>query len=424
MAAATPAGRDRYVDFLRVASMVVVVLGHWLMAVVVFEGGRLRASNVLETVPDARWLTWALQVMPLFFVVGGYANAASWAAAGRDGLGYGTWLGTRLGRLVRPALVFAAVWSALVLALRATGVDPGAVRAGSIAQPLWFLAVYVVVVALAPAAVAVHRCWGGWAAVALAATVAAADAGHRALGLPLVVWANLAAVWLFAHQLGVIWRLGLVSTWSKGRLLAMAVGALVGLGALCGGLGYAVSMVGGTDEGWSNTFPPSFALVAVAVWQFATALALRPVADRWLARPRAWTAVVAANGLAMTFYLWHMTALLAVSALTLPTGLLPETPTGTAAWWAWRPVWVALSVAALVPLVAVFARTEAPAPRGARAAAAVTTTRALVATGLAAGGMAVLARHGFTAPAMPLGVPVVALALVALAYRLLSPAHQ
>ena len=57
LAAATPKTRDRYVDFLRVASLMVVMLGHWLMAVVIWADGRLQTSNVLEVTPAARRLT-------------------------------------------------------------------------------------------------------------------------------------------------------------------------------------------------------------------------------------------------------------------------------------------------------------------------------------------------------------------------------
>src|SRR5207253_1511544 len=82
LAAKTPKTRDRYVDFLRVTSLVVVMLGHWLMAVVVWTDGRLHTSNVLETTASARWLTWLFQVMPVFFIVGGFSNSASLAAGG------------------------------------------------------------------------------------------------------------------------------------------------------------------------------------------------------------------------------------------------------------------------------------------------------------------------------------------------------
>ncbi len=264
----TPARRERYVDFLRVFSLAVVMLGHWLMAVVEWRDGRLVADNVLESAPAAQWLTWVFQIMPVFFVVGGFSNTASWTAAVRDGRGYGDWLTGRLVRLVRPVLAFALVWAALVAGLVVMGIDPGAVRAGSIAQPLWFLAVYVVVVAVAPALVAAQRRWGWAVAVGLGAGVALVDLARWPLGVPLVGWANLALVWLFAHQLGVAWRDGAVDGWSRRRSVGLALAGLGGLVVLTGAAGYPHSMVGGVGGTRSNTFPPSLALVALATWQF------------------------------------------------------------------------------------------------------------------------------------------------------------
>ena len=395
---ATPSRRERYVDFLRVFSLAVVMLGHWFMAGVEWQDGRLVASNVLEAAPAAQWLTWVFQIMPVFFVVGGFSNTASWTAAARDGRGYGEWLGGRLTRLVRPVLVFAGVWVVAVAALAAVGVAPAAVRAGSIAQPLWFLAAYVVVVAVAPAMVAAQRRWGWRVSVALAGAVAAVDLLRWPLGVPLVGWLNLALVWLFAHQLGVAWRDGAVARWSRRRFWLLAGAGLVGLFVLTGVLAYGRSMVG-VGDGRSNTFPPSLGLVALGVWQFGLAMLVRPAVDRWLDRPRAWAAVVVANGMAMTVFLWHLTALLIVAAVALPGGLLPAPAVGTAAWWAWRPVWLVAPAVALVPLVWLFARVElrrvpAPTPGGVRAG---------VAALLVAAGMAVLARKGFVGPAMVVG---------------------
>ncbi|MDQ4098044.1 MAG: acyltransferase, partial [Actinomycetota bacterium] len=347
--AATPATRDRYVDFLRVASLAVVMLGHWLMAALVWEDGRLRATNILETAQAAQWLTWLFQIMPVFFIVGGFANSVSWVSTVRKGGTYGAWLSSRLTRLIRPVLAFALVWTALVMALRLAGVNPRAVRASSIAQPVWFLAVYVAVVALAPIMVAAHRRWGWGVPAALGAGVALVDLARWPLGVPLVGWANLALVWLFAHQIGVAWQSGAVATWSRRRLVGLAVAGLGTVIVLTELAGYSHSMVGGVGESRSNTFPPSLALVALGTWQFALALLLRPAVDRWLRRPRAWAAVVAANGMAMTVFLWHLTALVIVAAVTLPTGLLAQPSTGSAAWWALRPVWIVLLAMALVP---------------------------------------------------------------------------
>ncbi|HEX7277533.1 MAG TPA: acyltransferase [Acidimicrobiales bacterium] len=416
LAAATPTTRDRYVDFLRVASLAVVMLGHWLMAVVVWADGRIHTSNVLEVTPSARWLTWVFQVMPVFFIVGGFSNSASLAAARRKGTTYGTWLGSRLRRLVRPVLAFAVVWTAAAAVMVAAGLDPKGLRAGSIAQPLWFLAVYVVVVAAAPAMVAAQERWGAGVALGLGMAVLAIDVARWGFGVPMVGWLNLGLVWLFAHQLGVAWRTGSVGTWSRGRLTVVAAAGLGTLVVLTSTFGYPGSMVGGVEAGKTNTFPPSFAIVALAVWQFGAVLALRPVIDRWLARRRVWTTVVAANGMAMTLYLWHLTALVMVTAAVLPAGLLPSPEAGSAAWWAWRPAWIALLAVALVPLVVVFARVEAARV----ASTAVAGWRAVGAAAAITVAMGMLARHGFAAPGMPAGLPLVALGLLATGWWLVG----
>ncbi len=71
LAERTPETRDRYVDFLRAASITVVVLGHWLIAAAYLQDGELRLDSLLELAPRTQWLTWAFQVMPVFFIVGG-----------------------------------------------------------------------------------------------------------------------------------------------------------------------------------------------------------------------------------------------------------------------------------------------------------------------------------------------------------------
>ena len=63
--------------------------------------------------PRLAVLTWLLQVMPLFFVVGGYANARSIEAAQRRGEGWPAYLVARVRRLVRPTAVFMAAWAGI-----------------------------------------------------------------------------------------------------------------------------------------------------------------------------------------------------------------------------------------------------------------------------------------------------------------------
>jgi hypothetical protein len=89
--AATPASRNRVVDFLRAAAITVVVLGHWTIIAVDADGGIL-PHGVLDGATWTHPLTWVFQVMPIFFLVGGYSNALSWRSARRKDVGYAEWL--------------------------------------------------------------------------------------------------------------------------------------------------------------------------------------------------------------------------------------------------------------------------------------------------------------------------------------------
>src|SRR4051812_23244017 len=129
LAAATPASRDRYIDLLRVASLGVVVLGHWLMAVVVIgANGVPKADNLLAVLPALQPVTWLLQVMPVFFLVGGFSHATAWDSVRRRGGGYADFVRSRAGRLLRPTAVFVGLWLVLSLAVEVTGHYDGIVR--------------------------------------------------------------------------------------------------------------------------------------------------------------------------------------------------------------------------------------------------------------------------------------------------------
>ena len=125
---ATPASRDRVVDLLRAVSICVVVLWHWALSVTHWHDGRLTMPNPVADVPGLWAATWVLQVMPVFFLVGGYANLAGWQATTRDGGGRGPLRrGPGSRRLAAPLVPWLGCWLAFDLAVRAAG---GRERAG------------------------------------------------------------------------------------------------------------------------------------------------------------------------------------------------------------------------------------------------------------------------------------------------------
>ena len=405
----TPLNRNRYADLLRLGSIVVVVLGHWLVAVVVRDDGALDAGTLLARVPATQWLTWIFQVMPLFFFVGGYANAAAWRSARSRGLGWADWLRGRARRLLRPVLPLLALWIPLAAALGWLGVPSDLLQLGSQAAfiPAWFLSAYLLVVALVPLTWRLHARYGVAALAVMVAVAALVDVAHDA-GVPLIGWANFLWVWAAIHQLGYFWYEQRLPH-RRAAAVALALGGLLALVALTRWGGYPLSLVGtGVDER-SNNSPPTVALVALAMMQIGAILALRAPVERWLARPRVWARVVMGGSVAMTVYLWHMTAMVLVVALTHPTRIWPVTSEVNALWWLLRPLWFALLAAALAGLVMVFARFERsghPRPRPGRIRAAV----GLVAT---TAGIGLLVAGGLHDPSATGNVPLAALGILA-----------
>ena len=80
LAVRTPDSRERSADMWRALAIFLVVLGHWFVIAVVYRDGELSGYNALDVLTWIDPVTWLFQVMPIFFLVGGYASAASLAS--------------------------------------------------------------------------------------------------------------------------------------------------------------------------------------------------------------------------------------------------------------------------------------------------------------------------------------------------------
>lgn len=390
LAAATPGTRDRYVDFLRAASICVVVFGHWFIGIIHVHGGLVSLTSAVG-LTSGLWLgTWLFQVMPIFFFVGGFSNLTAFDATRRRGGTTGEFVRGRVVRLLRPALVFLGLWALVQIGLHLADVGRAAgpplwgdtrLLRGMLppAQtvpfgPLWFLGFYLVVVIIAPWLIALHRRFGIGVPIAMAASVVVVDVVGFGLGLHGFRYLNVAPVLLFPHQLGFFYAEGRFT--SRRVHWAMAIGGLAALLVLTTpwvfqlfgdarfdwfpDLGqYPKSLLGTDVEAISNAYPPTVCFLLGGVWSIGAVMLLRPVATRWLERVGVWKATIFANAIIMTLFLWHMTAyLLAILALW-PLGFGHEQDS-TARWWLERPVWILVPGVILAAIVALLGRFERP----------------------------------------------------------------
>jgi fucose 4-O-acetylase-like acetyltransferase len=359
----TPAGRDRFVDFLRALSIMVVVLWHWVFSVTQWVDGGLAMPNPIGEIPGLWTVTWVLQIMPVFFFVGGYANLASWQATEARGGGWADFTKARLARLLKPIGLFVGLWGLAEVVGRL--LVPGYVSVWHwgfvVFVPLWFLGVYLGVVLLAPVTARLHVAGRELTMVLLVAALLIAELERVRFDQSWLWPLTSALVWVFVHQLGYFWRDGTLTEASgvgRRRAAALTVAGFGGLVVLTNLGVYPRSMVSLAGES-SNILPTTPCIAALAVFQLGIAMLVRPAALRWLAHRRPWTFTVAVNAVAMTIFTWHMTALVgAIGIYQLAGGVLLTAPTAT--WWAQRPLWLVLPGVLLAGLVALFARFELP----------------------------------------------------------------
>jgi peptidoglycan/LPS O-acetylase OafA/YrhL len=362
LAQTTPESRNRVVDLFRAVSIVIVVLGHWTMAAVTVRAG-IQAGNILSLAGWTHPFTWLFQVMPVFFLVGGYANALSWRSARRRGTGYGAWLRSRARRLMLPVMPVLVSWLVAGWLTLRLGFDWQTLRLASTValMPTWFLAAYIVVTATAPAALWLWQRWHWWSVAARLVAASAVDAGSLLSGSALAGFVNYWLVWGTVHQLGFAWLDGALAAWWRRLLLCLA--GLAGALVLVISGPYPVSMVGVDTSTVTNTYPPRVTLLFLGMFQSGLLLLFEGPAQRALRHLRIWTIVVALNLRIMTLYLWHVTAMVMVLAASVAVGgaglgLIPL----TWRWWVTRPVWYLLLGAVTIALVALFGRFETPAP--------------------------------------------------------------
>jgi len=296
--------------------------------------------------------------MPVFFFVGGFSNGLSWNSAKRDPARARVWISSRLARLLKPALPLVTLWAVAAFIATRAGVSGDLIKAASQASlvPVWFLAVYIVITVVVPISAAVWDRIGFASVLLLAGGAIAVDTIAFGLDQQWLRWSNYGFVWLGVHQLGYWWR-------SAERPNAYALGfiavGVVWMYVLISVLDFPVGMVSVPGEEFSNTRPPTTAMLALGRVQIGFIVLVSGAVSRWLMNVRPWSWVIVLNQMIMSVYLWHITAMIAVIGIAvllgdLGLGLEP----GTGDWWAKRPIWLVCFVAMLIPLVLVFLRFE------------------------------------------------------------------
>jgi peptidoglycan/LPS O-acetylase OafA/YrhL len=360
----TSRGRDAYVDFLRATSLIVVVIWHWAFTILTWEKSGPQAGPHATSplgFTHGFWLaTWLFQVMPLFFYVGGYVHLRSWTSAQRDGVSIGSFVMRRIRKLAVPAAVVLLAWIVMGSAIGAYFNLDGIGRAVKlVVSPLWFLAAYLMLIVLLPAALWLHERYGSLALVWLGGAAMIVDIVRFNFGYESAGWLNMVLVWGLAHQAGFFYQQVVDAPRRTDWSLLWA--GLFGLVGLVGSGLYPGSMVGVPGERFSNMAPPTFVIVALLVFQVGVVELLRPKMQEVLQRQRWRRANELINRFSLPLYLVHTTGLaifLFLAWLLFGYEFTDHTdsPHLTLMYWLTRPLAIVGPLICTLPVIVLFTK--------------------------------------------------------------------
>jgi peptidoglycan/LPS O-acetylase OafA/YrhL len=358
--------RNPYVDWLRAFSLIVVVLWHWAFTILDWRDDGPRATSPLGFTAGFWILTWLFQVMPIFFYIGGYVHLRSWERARARGVGLGPFVVRRLRQLAVPGAALLVTWVALGSFVGwYFGVEGFGRVVKLVVSPLWFLGVYLMLIALLPVSLWLHRRYGMLVLVWLAGLAMSVDVARFHYHIEDVGWINMLLIWALAHQAGFFYDT--VVRAPRQIDLSLLWGGLFGLvGLVFSGL-YPGSMVGVPGERFSNMAPPTFVMVALLLFQIGAVEILRPAMTMRLERPRWRTVNEIINRFALPLFLFHTTgmAIARFLAWRFLGDDLRDKPVD-AVWWATRPLAVIFPLLCTLPVIYLFGRRWVRAPRSDR----------------------------------------------------------
>ncbi|MFE0154222.1 acyltransferase [Nonomuraea sp. NPDC059007] len=349
--------RDKYVDWLRALSLIVVVVWHWAFTILQWTPDGPSPTSPLGFTTGLWILTWLLQVLPLFFYVGGHVHLLSWNRACERGVGIGAFVWRRLRALALPALGLSAAWIAIgTVATTVFDAPPWTWRVVLLVlSPLWFIGVYLTLIALLPVALWLHRRYDVLALIWLGGAALVVDVLRFRYHLEWAGWFNMIIVWGLAHQAGFFYD-RVVALPRRYDIGVLWTGLFMLIGLVYSGI-YPGSMVGVPGEKWSNMAPPTFVIVALLIFQIGLVEVLRPAMERVLEKP-GWKRVNdTINRFALPLFLFHTTGMaIALGLGWWLFGTLGGTIPPDFTWWLERPLAILGPLICTLPVIYLFGR--------------------------------------------------------------------
>ena len=348
-------GRDKYVDFIRAFSLLVVVAWHWVFTIIVWEDDGPHATNPIGFTRGIWLATWAFQVMPAVLLRRRLRAPSVVGEITERGVNIWSFVGVRLKRLAIPTFALLGVWIVIGIIVSSVFDQDYMWRAVKlVVSPLWFMGVYLMLVLILPVALWLHRRFDSVVLVVLAGIAGLVDVIRFREDIPALGLINMVVIWGLCHQLGFFYdrivRARRTVDWT------LLFGGMFGLMGLVGSGLYPGSMVGVPGE-TSNMAPPTMCIVALLAFQAGIIEIIRPWVQERLIRPRWATVNDVINRFSLPLFLFHSTGMALSKAFGYWLfGNDERRADPTLGWWLQRPFSFIAPLLCTLPVIYLFGR--------------------------------------------------------------------
>ena len=347
--------RDLTLDLARVFCVLLVVVIHLLFVGVGVGGnGAITISRPLDHQSWFPIVTWFGQIMPLFFVVGGFAGITAWRSHSKKGETAREFVSLRVLRLAQPALPLFLFYVVVLGGAAILRIDPALVAgvATGAGSPLWFLAAYTLCQSLVPFMVGLHERAPKSTILVLLVCAIAVDVLRYSTGNVLFGLVNLAFVWLLIQQIGFWYADGWFDRRAWWQLVLIGAASYASLIPLTRFGPYSVDML-------TNLNPPTVPLIAIGLGSACVLRLLKPALTALMNTKAARAVVFVVGSRLMTIYLWHLPVIIILAGITLLIPGAAPAPASAVWWWTRIPMYL-IVLACLYGLSFLVGRFEKP----------------------------------------------------------------
>ena len=328
----TSRSRERFIDFIKVVGLIMVIFNTEYLLDFKKSAGELLVYNESFTNPEKTKFTWFTTGISLFFFSTGFTNKIAWYSnVGRDGSQW-KFLTDRVNTLMGPVLVWIGTITILLnlfsrvlnFPLYLTTQEDGMITITEfIMWPLWIVAIYLVVVIFCPLTIYMHKKNPYLTVVVLTFMTVAVDTIEFSLSLSYISLLNYLLFWLTIHQIGYFFADGKIFTYAPSLFATVSIISYIYLFYRFSNTIDVMSVSGYRLSEVSNEDPPTIYYLVSSIGLLSFFLFFRKPFEELMKNKNTWIFLSIVHSNIYTIFLWHMVLFFFMHFLNLEIYLYP-----------------------------------------------------------------------------------------------------